>query len=212
MTHKMFNFSFNIPSSVVDRESVFMWVPSIRLLFFKIPALSTLLSLHLHRPSGWDNEAKINILLENSSTLNSGSDYAEVISKPSSRKPAQRGDLETVLATEDQEFLSKLQLQLNKSSSASVKPEEISPSQASGPARMIDQPNRIPNKPPQPTDSTNLKNFFQNLLNKNAPSSSSNVAAATSPAGVVKQEPEIKQEPGNESNAWTVEKILIWNF
>ena len=93
--HKLYGYSFNAPSSVVDRECIFI-------------------------PSGWDNEGKINILLESSTTLKSDSDYSDVITKPSVRKPTTR-DIETVVAIEDQEFLSKLQLVLNKTSTPSNK-------------------------------------------------------------------------------------------
>ena len=72
------------------------------------------------RPTGWDNEGKINILLENSTTIKSDSEYSDIIPRPSLRKPAQR-DVETVIAVEDQDFLSKLQLVLNKASTPSVK-------------------------------------------------------------------------------------------
>ncbi len=159
-------------------------------------------------PSGWDSQAKINILLENSTTLKSNADYAEVISKPNIRKPTQRGDLETVMAAEDQEFLSKLQLQLNKTSSSSIKPDDSSQTNQHRPS---DQPLKAPHKSPQQQlkganpnqpDSTNLKNFFQNLLNKSAPSPALTVPSPiqTNQAGSIK-ESDIKQEANNESNA-----------
>jgi dynein light intermediate chain 1 len=96
LIHKLYSYSFNYPASVVDRESIFI-------------------------PSGWDNEGKINILLENSTTIKSDSEYSDVISKPSIRKPLQR-DVETAVAQDDQEFLAKLQIILNKASTPSVKP------------------------------------------------------------------------------------------
>ena len=72
------------------------------------------------RPSGWDNEGKINILLENSTTIKSDSEYSEIISKPSIRKPLYR-DVETVFAIEDQDFLSRLQIVLNKATTPTAK-------------------------------------------------------------------------------------------
>ena len=60
----------------------------------------------------------MNILLENSATIKSDSDYTEIISRPTIRKSTPR-EVETVLAIEDQEFLSKLQVLLNKTSSTS---------------------------------------------------------------------------------------------
>jgi hypothetical protein len=78
-------------------------------------------------PSGWDNDGKMNILLETSATIKSDSDFAEIISKPTIRKTTPR-EVETVLAIEDQEFLAKLQALLvkNAPSSKPVKLNEIS--------------------------------------------------------------------------------------
>lgn len=77
--------------------------------------------LLLKSPSGWDNESKINILMENSATLKSDSDYAEIITKPSIRKSMPGRELETILSTDDQEFLAKLQIILNKSTAPPTK-------------------------------------------------------------------------------------------
>lgn len=183
LVHKMYNFSFNIPSSVVDRESIFI-------------------------PSGWDNEGKINILLENSTTLKSDSDYAEIIGKPSIRKPLQRGDVETVVAVEDQDFLSRLQLVLNKNSTPSVKQDDLSSPTINASASQSAQAHKTPHKPasqvlkganPNAPDSTNLKNFFQNLLNKNAPSNTATTPVSVNQAGQ-ESSGSAKQEK-NESNA-----------
>jgi hypothetical protein len=77
--------------------------------------------LNQFSPSGWDNETKINILLENSPTIKSDSEYSDVIAKPSNiRKPLQR-DVEIVTAIEDQEFLAKLQIIFNKSATPNMK-------------------------------------------------------------------------------------------
>ena len=59
----------------------------------------------------------MNILLENSATIKSDSEYSEIIARPTIRKAMPR-EVETVLASEDQEFLSKLQVLLNKNASA----------------------------------------------------------------------------------------------
>ena len=132
--------------------------------------------MYLPSPSGWDNEGKINILLENSTTIKSDSEFSEVISKPSIRKPMQR-DVETVVAIEDQDFLSKLQIVLNKTSTPSLKQEDI-PTGMNASVNTSVQAKTPQSKPPKigtnpnAPDSTNLKNFFQNLLNKNAPLSS----------------------------------------
>lgn len=197
--HKLYGYSFNMPSSVVDRECIFI-------------------------PSGWDNEGKINILLENSTTLKSDSEYSDVISKPSIRKPTTR-DIETVIAIEDQDFLSKLQLVLNKTSAPSNKQvnqpeiqilkvfvfkffvfclnkEEISPAMnaasSSVPSLKNTKSQVGKNAGSGAPDSTNLKNFFQNLLNKNAPTTPTSINQDVAGSAGAAQ---VKQEPKNETNA-----------
>ena len=88
IVHKLYDFHFNLAANVVDRDSIFI-------------------------PFGWDNAAKMNILLENSATIKSDSPYADVIARPTTRKPMQR-DTDVVMAQDDQEFLAKLQILLNK--------------------------------------------------------------------------------------------------
>ncbi|CAF0772619.1 unnamed protein product [Brachionus calyciflorus] len=199
LIHKLYSYPFNSASSVVDRELIFI-------------------------PSGWDNEGKINILLENSTTIKSDSDFSEIISKPTIRKSLPR-EVETIIASEDQEFLAKLQILLSKSTTPSVKSEEISPS-----VQMPPQVFKTPQKPPllkgpsttgTDRDSTNLKNFFQNLLNKNAPSSAPLTSSAPTlptsssasnlanieqtPTGIPNSPPQVNVSPlpnqSSESNA-----------
>lgn len=200
LIHKLYSYPFSSPSSVVDRELIFI-------------------------PSGWDNEGKINILLENSTTIKSDSDYSEIIPKPTIRKSLPR-EVETIIANEDQEFLAKLQILLSKSTTPSGKAqEEMSPSMQMGGPTF-----KTPQKPPllkgpsttgTDRDSTNLKNFFQNLLNKNAPSnapvtssaptlqtssSGSNLAGIDqTPTGIPNSPPQVPisplPNPSSESNA-----------
>lgn len=59
--------------------------------------------------------------MENSATLKSDSDYAEIIPKPSIRKSLPGRELETILATDDQDFLARLQITLNKSTAPTTK-------------------------------------------------------------------------------------------
>lgn len=177
MVHKLYDYTFSIPASVVERESIFI-------------------------PSGWDNEGKINILLENSTTIKSDTQFSEIIYKPSIRKPLPR-DVETVVAYEDQEFLSKLQILLNKTATPAVKSDDLAsmvsnpgPSPVSlggGAHKTPHKPPVLKNNPNQP-DSTNLKNFFQNLLNKNAPTP----ASTTSPASTIEPKVEPISPPANE--------------
>ena len=61
----------------------------------------------------------MNILLENSATIKSDSEYADIIARPTVRKATPR-DVETVTSSEDQDFLSKLMVLLNKNA-ATVK-------------------------------------------------------------------------------------------
>lgn len=157
--HRLYGYPFTFPSNVVDRESIFI-------------------------PTGWDNEGKMNILLENSATIKSDSDFGEIIPKPTIRKSMPR-EVETVLASEDQEFLSKLQVLLNKSA-LTTKADEMNSLPSISPQNTTPPGIKAQHKPPMHkgasqtgTDSTNLKNFFQNLLNKNTPSTPANL---TSPA------------------------------
>lgn len=99
-------------------------------------------------------------------------------------------EVETVNATDDQEFLAKLQIQLNKTPIQTVKQEDsIQQTTVTTTPATIKTPHKQPAlKGPNPNapDSTNLKNFFQNLLNKNAPTSAaggfSNVQSSTAPS------------------------------
>lgn len=171
--HKLYNYSFNYPSCVVDRESIFI-------------------------PSGWDNESKINILLENITSIKVDSDYTEIISKPSIRKPLQRDNEVIISATDDQDFLSKLQIQLNKAASPSVKQEEI---QSNTPITATTSPKTPPHKTPTKSstagpDSNNLKSFFQNLLAKNAPNNNTNTS--TTPTSINQILQGSPTTPGND--------------
>lgn len=190
LLHRLYNYQFNIPSSVVDRESIFI-------------------------PSGWDNEGKINILLENSTTIKSDSEYSDIISKPSIRKPLYR-DVETVYAIEDQEFLSRLQIVLNKATTPATKTDDANPSSNSSSntptsikTPVKPTPTLLKGSNPNAPDSTNLKNFFQNLLNKNAPSTSSSsapsaaaaAAAASSTPTLAQMSQNLTADQSNSSNS-----------
>lgn len=134
------------------------------------------------------------ILVENITNIKITGNYSDVIPKPDIRKPLQRDEGKTIEAIEDQEFLSKLQIQLNKVASPSVKPVTIAFNiceimiklyinfnELFNKEEMVIQPNSSPTTPKTTTlktpsksaagapDSTNLKSFFQNLLAKNAP-------------------------------------------
>ena len=130
--------------------------------------------------------------MENSTTIKSDTEYSEIIYKPSIRKAIQR-DVETIIANEDQEFLSKLQILLNKNTTTAVKAEDMGSMQQMNMTTTSPPVLKTPHKPtaikpnnPNAPDSTNLKNFFQNLLNKNAPSSTtaSNTAPQSEQTGL----------------------------
>lgn len=63
-------------------------------------------------PAGWDNEKKIAILYENIQSNSPDDDFNEVIQKPVHRKPMAK-DAE-LTADDDQNFLMKMQAQLNQ--------------------------------------------------------------------------------------------------
>jgi hypothetical protein len=135
--------------------------------------------VYFSRPAGWDNESKINILNENNNSFKGDNSFTDIILRPNNRKTLQR-DYELVQAIDDQEFLSKLQILLNKATTTPVKQEEISSVPTAIPSTPISTttPPRVSSR--QTPDSTNLKSFFQNLLNKNAPNPTSSLNSVNS--------------------------------
>ncbi|CAF4111576.1 unnamed protein product, partial [Rotaria sp. Silwood2] len=91
IVHKSYGYLFTLSAVIVEREAIFI-------------------------PAGWDNPNKADILLENLHRIKSTDNYSDVFVKPVTRRPLQR-DNEIVMAEDDQEFLSKLQLTLNRAAS-----------------------------------------------------------------------------------------------
>jgi len=81
LTHRIFNFSFNTPALVVERDALFI-------------------------PAGWDSLAKIAILYENIRTFFPDQPYADVIRSPKlSKKYEPRVE---VVADSEQDFLARI--------------------------------------------------------------------------------------------------------
>uniref|UniRef100_A0A8C5ER24 Dynein light intermediate chain n=1 Tax=Gouania willdenowi TaxID=441366 RepID=A0A8C5ER24_GOUWI len=86
IVHKLYDFQFNTPASVVEKDAVFI-------------------------PSGWDNEKKIGILHENLSTVKPEDTFGDFITKPPVRKLVHDKE---ICAEDEQVFLMKQQSLLAK--------------------------------------------------------------------------------------------------
>ena len=136
IVHKCYGYPFSSTAAIVERDAIFI-------------------------PAGWDNPKKADILLENLHRLKPADNYADVFVKPVVRRvsslprpllvvservllqPMQR-DNEIVTAEDDQEFLSKLQLTLNRAASpgrAVSLPRRSSPFERA-PLRRMKMPHR----------------------------------------------------------------------
>ncbi|CAF0841984.1 unnamed protein product [Rotaria sordida] len=155
--HKCYGYPFISPAAIVERDAIFI-------------------------PSGWDNPKKVDILLENLHRLKSTDNYSDVFVKPIVRRPLQR-DNEIITAEDDQEFLSRLQLTLNRAASPGRTEENATPVltrnvMTSGVSSgMISQtpsmPGRSRNQPTTSSGGTSaaanegaLANFFNSLLTR----------------------------------------------
>ncbi|CAF3627668.1 unnamed protein product [Rotaria sp. Silwood1] len=155
--HKCYGYPFTLPAAIVERDAIFI-------------------------PSGWDNPKKVDILLENLHRLKSTDNYSDVFVKPVVRRPLQR-DNEIVAAEDDQEFLSRLQLTLNRAASPGRTEDNATPvltrnAMTSGASSgIISQTPSMPGRPRnQPNASSGgtsaaanegaLANFFNSLLTR----------------------------------------------
>ncbi|CAF3667282.1 unnamed protein product [Adineta steineri] len=155
--HKCYGYSFHSPAAIVERDSIFI-------------------------PAGWDNPKKAEILLENLHRLKSTDNYSDVFVKPVVRRPLQR-DNEIVTAEDDQEFLSRLQLTLNRAASPGRNDENSTPvltrnamtsgvssGMGSQTPSMAGRPRNQPNVTPGGTSTAAnegaLANFFNSLLTR----------------------------------------------
>ncbi|CAF1262588.1 unnamed protein product [Adineta ricciae] len=158
--HKCYGYTFTSSAAIVDRDAIFI-------------------------PAGWDNPKKAEILLENLNRLRPTDQYSDVFVKPITRRPLQR-DNELITAEDDQEFLARLQLTLNRASSPGRSDETSSPvvtrnsMTSGGTSSMGMQTPSVASRPRNPTNpgiggggnaATNegaLATFFNNLLTRKA--------------------------------------------
>ncbi|XP_028295470.1 cytoplasmic dynein 1 light intermediate chain 2 isoform X1 [Gouania willdenowi] len=154
IVHKLYDFQFNTPASVVEKDAVFI-------------------------PSGWDNEKKIGILHENLSTVKPEDTFGDFITKPPVRKLVHDKE---ICAEDEQVFLMKQQSLLAKQPATPTRGATESPGRtASGsprPAGRAGQPTVTSSSPmsavkkPDPNMKAGaanegvLANFFNSLLSK----------------------------------------------
>ncbi|XP_015918347.1 cytoplasmic dynein 1 light intermediate chain 2 [Parasteatoda tepidariorum] len=155
LVHRIYSFPFRTPALVVEKDAVFI-------------------------PSGWDNEGKINILVDNLSSIKADDPYHEVIVKPVNRKPLQK-EVE-VAAEEDEAFLCRLQNLLNQQVPSNIgRPavgnqetpirapagiQKTADRRLSGSPGVQASPKKIEGKPGTVGGEGVLQNFFNSLLNR----------------------------------------------
>uniref|UniRef100_A0A8C5EEV5 Dynein light intermediate chain n=1 Tax=Gouania willdenowi TaxID=441366 RepID=A0A8C5EEV5_GOUWI len=149
IVHKLYDFQFNTPASVVEKDAVFI-------------------------PSGWDNEKKIGILHENLSTVKPEDTFGDFITKPPVRKLVHDKE---ICAEDEQVFLMKQQVRIQtlvllvqespgRTASGSPRPA----GRAGQPTVTSSSPMSAVKKPdPNMKGAANegvLANFFNSLLSK----------------------------------------------
>ncbi|XP_035214284.1 cytoplasmic dynein 1 light intermediate chain 2-like isoform X1 [Stegodyphus dumicola] len=154
LVHRIYNFPFRTPALVVEKDAVFI-------------------------PAGWDNSNKIDILLDNLTSVKPNDAYNEVVVKPVNRKPLQREA--EIIAEDDQVFLCRLQNLINQQIPASVgrpagpqEPPIRSPAgvqktgdrRISGSSGVQSSPKKIEGKAGTVGGEGVLQNFFNSLLNR----------------------------------------------
>ncbi|XP_006818435.2 cytoplasmic dynein 1 light intermediate chain 2-like [Saccoglossus kowalevskii] len=171
MIHRLFDFPFNTPALVVEKDSLFI-------------------------PSGWDNLKKISILYENMQVMRPEDPYESVISRPHVRRHVQ--DMKDITAEDEQMFLLKQQALLTKNITANR--QQDSPQRpAAGITRTPDRPGRATVASVSPITSTGkakidskaaasgsegvLANFFNSLLSKKPATSPGTPTGATGSVG-----------------------------
>ncbi|KAF7688142.1 cytoplasmic dynein 1 light intermediate chain 2 isoform X1 [Silurus meridionalis] len=153
MVHKLYDFHFNTPALVVEKDAVFI-------------------------PSGWDNEKKISILHENFTTVRPEDPFEDFIIKPPVRKLVHDKEIN---AEDEQVFLMKQQSLLAKQPATPSRATE-SPSRAAsgsprpnvrtGPTNVASVSPMTTVKKPDPNmkgaaaNEGVLANFFNSLLSK----------------------------------------------
>ncbi|CAF1415598.1 unnamed protein product [Adineta steineri] len=154
IVYKCYGYPFTSTAAIVERDSIFI-------------------------PAGWDNPKKADILLENLHRLKPTDNYSDVFVKPIVRRPLQR-DNEIIAAEDDQEFLAKLQLTLNRAASPGRADETATPvhTRTSGVSggigsqtpsvagRSRNQPSTTPGGANTAANEGALANFFNSLLTR----------------------------------------------
>jgi len=155
--NKCYGYPFTSPAAIVERDAIFI-------------------------PAGWDNPKKADILIESLHRLKSTDSYSDVFVKPVVRRPLQR-DNEIITADDDQEFLARLQLTLNRAASPGRADENATPvitrnTMTSGvssgigsqtpsmPGRPRNQPSTTPGGSSTAANEGALANFFNSLLTR----------------------------------------------
>ncbi|CAF3226526.1 unnamed protein product [Rotaria socialis] len=162
IVHKCYGYPFTLTAAIVERDEIFI-------------------------PAGWDNPKKVDILLENLHHLKSTDNYTDIFVNPAVKRPLKRDD-EIIMAEDDQEFLSKLQLTLNRTASPTRTDENVTPmhtrsgsiSAASNSQTLSATGRSRTQQSVTPGAASNegaLANFFNSLINKKS-------AGAVTPTGV----------------------------
>ncbi|KAM4614395.1 cytoplasmic dynein 1 light intermediate chain 2 [Discoglossus pictus] len=153
IVHKTYDFHFNSPALVVEKDAVFI-------------------------PAGWDNEKKIGILHENFTTVKPDDVYEDFIVKPPVRKLVHDKE---VAAEDEQVFLMKQQSYLAKQPATPTRASESPARAPTGSPRTAGRsgPTTVPSSSPMATvkkPDPNIKNaaasegvlasFFNSLLSK----------------------------------------------
>ncbi|XP_071959273.1 cytoplasmic dynein 1 light intermediate chain 2-like [Antedon mediterranea] len=144
LLHRIYDFPFNTPPLVVEKEAIFI-------------------------PSGWDSLKKISICYENMTNIKPDDPFEDVLSKPPNRKPFQ--DCREIVAEDEQLFLIRQQNLLSKNISQIKTAESPQrPSKTSGsPSGTPGSTSKVKIDPSKAGGTPNegvLANFFNSLLSK----------------------------------------------
>ncbi|CAF4153746.1 unnamed protein product, partial [Rotaria magnacalcarata] len=183
IVHKCYGYPFTLTAAIDERDAIFI-------------------------PAGWDNPKKVDILLENLHQFQSTDNYTDIFVNPADKRPPKRDD-EIIMAEDDQEFLSKLQLTLNRTASPTTTDENATPmhtrtsgTSAAGNSQTSSATGRSRTQqsvtPGAGSNEGALANFFNSLINKKS-------AGAVTPTGVSTS---VAQRPTSQSPTTPTSKRL----
>lgn len=141
--HKLYGFPFNVTSSVVDRDAVFV-------------------------PSGWDSDKKINIIKDSLSNISASDPFNSVVSRPASTRIFSH-DLKEQAVEDEQSFLTRAQTVLSKPATVNRPVANDASINSLRPSQEGSINFSPPHKPENKAGANNekmLANFFNSLLNK----------------------------------------------